>query len=135
MIRPPPRSTRTDTRFPYTALFRSEGELRTDNHRPGVALGRSSCSIKWKQEAIHQYIAGVPANGARPAQPGWKPALDAWAAGKRVVKLIGFDAGAKDKRRTGISGDDKYEHLFLLRELGLAKIGRASCRERVCQYV
>src|SRR3546814_1337182 len=24
MIRPPPRSTRTDTRFPYTTLFRSE---------------------------------------------------------------------------------------------------------------
>src|SRR3546814_1595088 len=51
-----------------------------------------------------------------------KPALDAWAAGKRVVKLIGFDAGAKDKRRTGISGDDKYEHLFLLRELGLDRL-------------
>src|SRR3546814_252970 len=106
-------------RAPYDSL---EGELRTNNILPGVALGRSSCSIKWKQEAIHQYIAGVPANGARPAQPGWKPALDAWAAGKRVVKLIGFDAGAKDKRRTGISGDDKYEHLFLLRELGLDRL-------------
>src|SRR3546814_7100509 len=27
MIRRPPRSTRTDTLFPYTTLFRSEGEL------------------------------------------------------------------------------------------------------------
>src|SRR3546814_5387751 len=52
-------------RAPYDSL---EGELRTNNILPGVALGRSSCSIKWKQEAIHQYIAGVPANGARPAQ-------------------------------------------------------------------
>src|SRR3546814_7195696 len=26
MIRPPPRSTRTDTLFPYTTLFRSAGE-------------------------------------------------------------------------------------------------------------
>src|SRR3546814_10375575 len=26
MIRRPPRSTRTDTRFPYTTLFRSAGE-------------------------------------------------------------------------------------------------------------
>src|SRR3546814_11582009 len=26
MIRPPPRSTRTDTLFPYTTLFRSEAE-------------------------------------------------------------------------------------------------------------
>src|SRR3546814_5293223 len=28
MIRRPPRSTRTDTLFPYTTLFRSEGEGR-----------------------------------------------------------------------------------------------------------
>src|SRR3546814_11532424 len=30
MIRRPPRSTRTDTRFPYTTLFRSLGKLGTD---------------------------------------------------------------------------------------------------------
>src|SRR3546814_19421150 len=29
MIRPPPRSTRTDTRFPYTTLFRSRTEVRS----------------------------------------------------------------------------------------------------------
>src|SRR3546814_4809432 len=28
MIRRPPRSTRTDTLFPYTTLFRSEAEIR-----------------------------------------------------------------------------------------------------------
>src|SRR3546814_6030982 len=28
MIRRPPRSTRTDTLFPYTTLFRSDGALR-----------------------------------------------------------------------------------------------------------
>src|SRR3546814_760527 len=31
MIRPPPRSTRTDTLFPYTTLFRSVGHLRRAN--------------------------------------------------------------------------------------------------------
>src|SRR3546814_18827772 len=30
MIRRPPRSTRTDTLFPYTTLFRSFGDLRRD---------------------------------------------------------------------------------------------------------
>src|SRR3546814_14357775 len=29
MIRRPPRSTRTDTRFPYTTLFRSNGQSKT----------------------------------------------------------------------------------------------------------
>src|SRR3546814_2161696 len=40
MIRRPPRSTRTDTLFPYTTLFRSEvGDLRRAQagHRVGLA--------------------------------------------------------------------------------------------------
>src|SRR3546814_7358235 len=36
MIRRPPRSTRTDTLFPYTTLFRSTGRART----PGGRLRR-----------------------------------------------------------------------------------------------
>src|SRR3546814_16170601 len=42
MLRPPPRSTRTDTRFPYPTLFRSQGEdamsdtsERLPNGKPG----------------------------------------------------------------------------------------------------
>src|SRR3546814_3342944 len=38
MIRRPPRSTRTDTLFPYTTLFRSR--LR----RPSSSMTRSTCS-------------------------------------------------------------------------------------------
>src|SRR3546814_1405830 len=38
MIRRPPRSTRTDTLFPYTTLFRSDGELMLLAFA-GVALG------------------------------------------------------------------------------------------------
>src|SRR3546814_6939935 len=33
MIRRPPRSTRTDTLFPYTTLFRSTDSLRSGAHR------------------------------------------------------------------------------------------------------
>src|SRR3546814_6569582 len=40
MIRRPPRSTRTDTLFPYTTLFRSRAELFeiTERHAAGKAL-------------------------------------------------------------------------------------------------
>src|SRR3546814_5131542 len=40
MIRRPPRSTRTDTLFPYTTLFRSDvGAFRDDQHvYPGLRL-------------------------------------------------------------------------------------------------
>src|SRR3546814_1537253 len=37
MIRRPPRSTRTDTLFPYTTLFRSRDVRRADVPRPDVA--------------------------------------------------------------------------------------------------
>jgi hypothetical protein len=104
---------------PYSSL---EGELRTNNTLPGIALSMKSCSIKWKQEGIHQYLAGVPAKGNRPGQPGWQPALDCWARGEKVVKLIGFDAGSKDRRRTGISGDEMYDIIYLLRELGMDRL-------------
>src|SRR3546814_2066708 len=39
MIRRPPRSTRTDTLFPYTTLFRSSGTRRVDRPPPGAAFG------------------------------------------------------------------------------------------------
>src|SRR3546814_16426982 len=41
MIRRPPRSTRTDTLFPYTTLFRSTDGRRV---RPSGYLLRSTCS-------------------------------------------------------------------------------------------
>src|SRR3546814_1410763 len=40
MIRRPPRSTRTDTLFPYTTLFRSEG--RGEEHRARVRSYRKT---------------------------------------------------------------------------------------------
>src|SRR3546814_14909923 len=42
MIRRPPRSTRTDTLFPYTTLFRSHprGPARAHGNRPRKLLGR-----------------------------------------------------------------------------------------------
>src|SRR3546814_5282798 len=55
MIRRPPRSTRTDTPFPYTTLFRSPAD-----HRVPV--------MEWKPSAMA--TAGAPAGGAgRPCRP------------------------------------------------------------------
>src|SRR3546814_2907879 len=38
MIRRPPRSTRTDTLFPYTTLFRSPAGLQPAQHHPAAQL-------------------------------------------------------------------------------------------------
>src|SRR3546814_10380127 len=40
MIRRPPRSTRTDTLFPYTTLFRSRGAKAPKRKRPPFLGGR-----------------------------------------------------------------------------------------------
>src|SRR3546814_4751223 len=55
MIRRPPRSTRTDTLFPYTTLFRSDrigtedqlqpGELRAGDEAPGQAVGARHVAV------------------------------------------------------------------------------------------
>src|SRR3546814_4705867 len=45
MIRRPPRSTRTDTLFPYTTLFRSPKSPRSTRHR-GPALPACQCSLR-----------------------------------------------------------------------------------------
>src|SRR3546814_2187841 len=50
MIRPPPRSTRTDTLFPYTTLFRSRCKLFT-----GRFKRKLSCHFKRRYRFDHIY--------------------------------------------------------------------------------
>src|SRR3546814_12832747 len=44
MIRRPPRSTRTDTLFPYTTLFRSEWLLEGNGYSPRTINETQECS-------------------------------------------------------------------------------------------
>src|SRR3546814_1023974 len=64
MIRRPPRSTRTDTLFPYTTLFRSTGGavLRPDGGRPGDPA-------QFRTRAGARRRAGLGAGGGTPV-PG-----------------------------------------------------------------
>src|SRR3546814_1075795 len=54
MIRRPPRSTRTDTLFPYTPLFRSE---------PHVLVAAARAATRREQASLLQCVA--PASGSR----------------------------------------------------------------------
>src|SRR3546814_4925874 len=54
MIRRPPRSTRTDTLFPYTTLFRSQKQARaTQSHKPEI--------VRWtvSHSQTHQRFARI----------------------------------------------------------------------------
>src|SRR3546814_9723340 len=62
MIRRPPRSTRTDTLFPYTTLFRSDPAL-ADRRDADIAT-------RLHREAVEEFIArGAIERNARAARP------------------------------------------------------------------
>src|SRR3546814_19123374 len=103
MGRPPPRSTRSATLFPYTTLFRSFGASspRLDPRQaPGLQLGNDArcdlvieaCTVLGLTIFARTLAAGTAAGGFTHGFPPHHP--------------------------------KKHK-----------EIGRASCRERVCQYV
>src|SRR3546814_20718288 len=110
MIRRPPRSTRTDTLFPYTTLFRSIGAMpeAADHHRQNqVAV----CLEHPAAISTQRNIEIVPEPGGQADVPAPPELRDA----------------ARPIRRLEILDEPEADHQ--------RKLGRASCRERVCQYV
>src|SRR3546814_12570253 len=114
MRRRPPLSTRTDTLFPYTTLFRS-----------GLLMSEDDISM-----APTPFEEGE--DGRAPSR--WRR-LAIWAAavlGALAVLVAGLSAylNSDPGKRMLVRQIGKIETAS-----GLSEIGRASCRERVCQYV
>src|SRR3546814_5926635 len=65
MIRRPPRSTRTDTLFPYTTLFRSPDDSRT-SPSDSVAAAPASAISSAKPKRITEAAIGLPSRAPRP---------------------------------------------------------------------
>src|SRR3546814_15137934 len=65
MIRRPPRSTRTDTLFPYTTLFRSR--LRRIEGGAGAVRGDPARRDRSRPAACPCHAAGADAHGVAPA--------------------------------------------------------------------
>src|SRR3546814_20523551 len=99
MVRLPPRSTRPDTLFPYTTLFRSDDAIQS-GHRPAAGLARS-------------------ANSAKPA-----PHETAFLSGR----WLGFDATRRDRRVPAVAAAVAVRHpcRLLLRALVAAARGLAA---------
>ena len=84
------------------------------NMLPSVAYGFKSCSLKFKVEPQEKF-----ANN-------WEPAKQAWAAGEKVIKCIGYDAG--EPQRAKFDEDKKYKWRYPLIEWGM---GRDECIEAI----
>src|SRR3546814_3782113 len=67
MIRRPPRSTRTDTLFPYTTLFRSEQGIDR-SPQSGVASREGQARCPDPAPSIQEILAPVPRHPTRICQ-------------------------------------------------------------------
>src|SRR3546814_17064598 len=108
MRRRPPRSTRTDTLFPYTTLFRSGERLGSVDVQTCLQSGlqiTDASSVNGQPLLYRDYLPR-----SRRAPP-------------RRVLLPG-----------GIHGDE-FSAVRVVFQWMNRQIGRATCRDRVCKYV
>src|SRR3546814_12595111 len=109
MILRPPRSTRTDTLFPYTTLFRSTTHHTLTHEEPDDAQLGYQKQVSWF---------------ATKSMVAWREFLDEISAIKEG------DGTLLDNCLILAHSDCSIAKAHAVEE-----IGRASCRERVCQYV
>src|SRR3546814_14485221 len=128
MIRRPPRSTRTDTLFPYTTLFRSVGLRRrgadgVDHGSEPVDLGGECMALKIRQTSFAQQCPGIIGR-AFPSWPVTGGDAGVGTAGRlaqRRERLLGIGGGHGLEAERGGGFED-------------AKLGKASWREGDVQY-
>src|SRR3546814_18575412 len=135
MIRRPPRSTRTDTLFPDTTLFRSAALPRLIyNPSDSVAvgwyrvdpLGHGTASLPRPLSVGSIVLTALPPDAAvLAAQRGYLPAR------VPLLKRVGAVAPQEVCITGRVVRIDGVPSAAVLP----AEIGRASGRERVCQYV
>src|SRR3546814_13916104 len=111
MIRRPPISTRTDTRLPYTTLFRS---LKNVVQRIQAPQRWTVITEPWCGDAAHSV-----------------PFIEL-ASRKNPAITVSYELRDSEPFRINdyLTNGSKSIPKLIIRE-----IGRASCRERVCQYV
>src|SRR3546814_20573534 len=110
MIRRPPRSTRTDTLFPYTTLFRSRERRRRDRHRRG-AWRTSARRRRDRQDGRRRLRAlrrpswrgGDGAGGARAADRALRLGR-AHGAPRRAVGIARVTIGQRHTAALGLLG-------------------------------
>src|SRR3546814_21012970 len=122
MIRRPPRSTRTDTHFPYTTLFRSEHvvgglERSEDLNHPGHLDDRLDVRL-------FEHDLGDP-RVRRRRRPGLGRAHDDERLAENLVVLEFADPFPTETDAVG------RDHTFLRHGPGRRQTGSTLCRERV----
>ena len=82
---------------------------------PSIAYGFKTCSDRWKRRPQHNWCKA------------WPRAVDAWDQGRKVEKIIGYDAD-EPHRADRVSDDRRYRHRFPLIEWDM---GREECTDSI----
>jgi hypothetical protein len=101
---------------PYFTLLEN---CLTNATLPSISFGRHSCSQKWKIQPQDKWVET------------WEPAQRTWARGRKVIKLIGYDASPADSRRYAHREghvDPRYDYCYPLRDWDW---DRFRCAERI----
>src|SRR3546814_14469964 len=129
MIRRHPRSTRTDTLFPYTTLFLSwqvQEVLRKKKALP-PKVDRVTFNAITK-EAVTQAM-----KNPRDLD---EDLIDAYRARRALDYLVGFTLSPVLWRKLpGAKSAGRVQSVALRLVVQREQIGKPSCRERECQYV
>src|SRR3546814_11064922 len=136
MIRRPPRSTRTDTPFPYTTLFRS---MDFDGKRHTYSFGYKESTLSMGLNPGHGNVEGLP------PKPNGKFYMTRDSAESAIGRSQLYEVDATTGRHRLVADVGEQNLRFVMDTAGVPRfaygmdkneqIGRASCRERVCQYV
>src|SRR3546814_15813849 len=131
MIRRPPRSTRTDTLFPYTTLFRSAVRLTTLS-RGAAGAGMVADGLPWKAQSVEDRIDKLEKAARAAKLLHDNNQEDEYAV--EVAKLYNslratWERGLEDSAFVRVI--QRHRDYINAKDL---KIGRAACGERVCQY-
>src|SRR3546814_11859017 len=141
MIRRPPRSTRTDTLFPYTTLFRS---LDVDGLKPGGFSDELAHAPAGPfQQNVHTLSDGCFVEGAllvaEQRLQARQPVFHDF--GRDLSRHVG-GRSAGTRRVSDVIGLGAVHRPHGLPRVGALRllspweaIGRAQCRENVCQSV
>ena len=81
---------------------------------PSLAYGFKGCSVKWKRQPMDRFVRD------------WRPAIDCWATGGKVIRYIGIDAG--EAHRAVLTEDEKFIYRYPLVEWGM---GRQECIDEI----
>src|SRR3546814_11012146 len=127
MIRRPPRSTRTDTLFPYTTLFRSA--YNPDEFEEIVKGGLRASPTR--EVLIEQSVLGWKEYEMEVVRDCADNCIIVCSI--ENVDPMGIHTGDSVTVAPALTLTDKEYQI--LRDASIAEIGRASCRARVCQSV